>query len=139
MSAELEVGFAWKSVYTTEKVELLICRAAGIYRDPFERLDATDISVYELEQSNNTTTNSLIKVISLTPGIYHFVFRVFRSNDGDAKIVTSDFYDKTCLATGKEVNYIEVLAPHNHKSLNYSSMCKYITIKYNTIYNYGCL
>ncbi|XP_031563605.1 uncharacterized protein LOC116299109 [Actinia tenebrosa] len=123
MSVELEVAFAWKSIYITNKVELLICRAAGIYKDPFETsIDAKEISVYELERSNRTDTNTLVKVISLTPGIYHFVFRAFRSKDGDCKLITSDFYDKTCLATGREVNYVEVLAPNHHRSLNYSSI-----------------
>ena len=126
----MEVGFAWKSSFKPWKVELLICKAAGIYRDPFNSINEHDIqyNTYELGQAENSMNGShsfsFIKIITLKPGIYHFVYRVYRSENGVSDIGTSEFYSKTRLASGSEVNYIEVMALNYHKPGNFST-CKY--------------
>lgn len=122
----MDVGFAWKSPYKPWKVELLICKAAGIYKDPFNSVD--DHSVYDLKETDHSTDTlnnfTCIKIVSLKPGIYHFVYRVYRTEDGDIVVCTSEFYSKTKLASGREVNYIEVIS--SNKPGNYSSsLCKY--------------
>lgn len=122
----MDVGFAWQSLNQTWKVELLICKAAGIYQDPFNSDD--NHNTYELSETDQTINNVIkfayMRVLSLKSGIYHFVYRVRRSEDDDSDICTSDFYSKTRLASGREVNYIEVLC--SNKPGNYSgSLCKY--------------
>ncbi|KXJ23281.1 hypothetical protein AC249_AIPGENE6135 [Exaiptasia diaphana] len=125
MSSEMNVGFAWKSPYKPWKVELLICKAAGIYKDPFNSDD--NYSVYDLNETDHSTntlnTFTCIKIVSLKPGIYHFVYRVYRTEDGDEDMCTSEFYCKTKLSSGREVNYIEVIStnsPRNHSTSLYA-------------------
>lgn len=125
MSKEMDVGFAWKSVYKPFKVELLISKAAGIYKDPFNSED--DHSVYELEQTDQAVNNSnsyrFMRILSLKSGIYHFVFRVYRTEDDQCDTYTCDLYGKTALGSGREVNYIEVL--QSKTPSNNSTSCKY--------------
>ena len=126
MSNELEVGFAWKSTYLPEKVHLLIHGAAGIYKDPFNSSNNDDQFItYEMDRSKATNTISFSKVISLRPGIYHFVFRVCRSENIGNRLVTSEYYDKTVLASGQEVNYVEVMSSNHNRSINFSTICEY--------------
>ena len=115
----ITTGFAWKPEEhkDTKCVQLLIKKAEDIYQDDFslafEVINDLEVaklkdkfSIYNLEQWN-PEGGIFCACPSLEPGVYQFVFRV-DSGGGEREFKISPYYDRTFLANGRAVNYIEL-------------------------------
>ncbi|EDO49443.1 predicted protein [Nematostella vectensis] len=101
-------AFSWKSTSPPCRVVLLICKAAGIYQDNFATRDPSKLSTHELQPSV-TNNSTFVLSLELQPGIYHFLFEIYiDENNTEGHLSSSTMYDKTWLASGREVNYVEV-------------------------------
>ena len=107
--------FAWGPPNdSTKSVKVLVSKAQGIYCNNFRQLELEGeeqirkYSSYVLEQRNEG--GSFSAVVKLEPGIYHFLFHLVELTDNFAtdSEQTSPFYERTYLAPGKEVNYIDL-------------------------------
>lgn len=114
--ARVTAFFAWGPNKTTSSVSVLISKAQGIYCNDFKEHEGMrKYSSYVLEQFNDGGCFSTI--VKLEPGVYHFLFLVVDGENKDftaTSTQTSPFYNRTYVAPGIEVNYIE-LSPKHHK------------------------
>lgn len=111
----ITTGFAWKPEEhkDTKCVQLLIKKAADIYQDDFSLVHDLEVaklknkfSIYNLEQWN-PDGGIFCACPCLEPGVYQFVFRV-DNGGGEREFKISPYYDRTFLANGRAVNYIEL-------------------------------
>ncbi|XP_032222484.2 uncharacterized protein LOC116604354 [Nematostella vectensis] len=110
-------GFTWDVCFSDQKIQVYIIRAGGIYQDKFSDPERLRKAAYFLPFRPNKYDSSGLAwkpesfrtVIPLAPGTYHLLFRIYDKSTRDyGDLTTLDVYDKTTLASGRVVNYIDV-------------------------------